>query len=104
MVVIKGKPSHKSAAELLALESKAFNDVIVLDCTENMNGGKTYSYFMNIAKRKKYDFIMKADDDVFIHTPNIAKLIAKLPRKGLYFGRPHEDVLTNWFKLLISGW
>lgn len=97
------KPVSKAQFELLALEANMYKDILILDCEENMNSGKTFSFFktaaeINNKRRKKYDFVMKADDDSFLHLPNLNLLISgpKFPRQRLYFGRYHDDDPSLW--------
>ncbi|XP_042503263.1 uncharacterized protein LOC122080373 [Macadamia integrifolia] len=53
---------------LIALEILRFDDIIILNCTENMNSRKTYTYFSSLPYilSHNYDYVMKADDDVFL--------------------------------------
>jgi hypothetical protein len=46
---------------LIALEILRFDDIIILNCTENMNSGKTYTYFSSLPKilSQQYDYVMK---------------------------------------------
>lgn len=34
-----------------------------------------------------YDYVMKTDDDVFLHLPNLLNRAMTLSRNGVYFGR-----------------
>lgn len=72
----------------IALEILRFNDIIVLNCTENMNEGKTYTYFSSLPNilPTRYDYVMKADDDVFIRLEPLAASLKPLPRADLYYG------------------
>lgn len=80
---------------LVGLEMLRYEDIIILDsCTnENMNSGKTYAYFSSLprihGRRRgpyRYDYVMKADDDVFIRLPALALSLRPLPRVDLYYG------------------
>lgn len=46
---------------LISLEILRFDDIIILNCTENMNFGKTYTFFSSLPKilPEQYDYIMK---------------------------------------------
>lgn len=46
---------------LIALEILRFDDIIILNCTENMNYGKTYTYFSSLPRilSQQYDYVMK---------------------------------------------
>ncbi|KAJ9189175.1 hypothetical protein P3X46_000501 [Hevea brasiliensis] len=72
----------------IALEILRFNDIIILNCTENMNNGKTYTYFSSLPHilPKRYTYVMKADDDVFIRLNQLSLSLNPLPRIDLYYG------------------
>ncbi|KAH9276926.1 hypothetical protein BASA83_000438 [Batrachochytrium salamandrivorans] len=75
---------------MLELEAAVHNDTIMVDCDENMDDGKTYAYFSYVGRTYApgtYEFIMKADDDVWLHLPNLEKWVQTMPRTGTYFGR-----------------
>ncbi|KAL3728737.1 hypothetical protein ACJRO7_033339 [Eucalyptus globulus] len=90
---------------LLALEILRFNDIIILNCTENMNSGKTYTYFSSlpVILPRRFDYIMKADDDVYIRLPRLVSSLQPLPRQDLYYGfvlpcasmNPHEGYMSG---------
>ncbi|KAJ8500877.1 hypothetical protein OPV22_011429 [Ensete ventricosum] len=79
---------------LIALEIMRYNDIIILDCNENMNDGKTYTYFSSIPKLfngadgddQPYDFVLKADDDIYFRLPKLIESLNKMPREDLYYG------------------
>ncbi|XP_078177818.1 uncharacterized protein LOC144572224 [Carex rostrata] len=73
---------------LIALEVLRFDDIIILNCTENMNFGKTYEFFSSLPKilPQQYDYVMKADDDVFIRLEGLSQSLKKLKRNDLYYG------------------
>ena len=68
------KPDEK-IKWILAEEQRLHNDIIIMDCVENMNEGKTYTWFKTAYSQfnpsngrssdgVKYDYVFKADDDV----------------------------------------
>ncbi|RWR90515.1 hydroxyproline O-galactosyltransferase GALT3-like protein [Cinnamomum micranthum f. kanehirae] len=73
---------------LIALEIIRYNDIIILNCSENMNNGKTYTYFSSLPHilSGHYDYVMKADDDTFIRLVELASSLRPLPRSDLYYG------------------
>ncbi|XP_057968435.1 uncharacterized protein LOC131157967 [Malania oleifera] len=78
---------------LVALEIMRFDDVIILDCKENMNKGKTYTYFSSLpeifndhGRYPPYHYVMKADDDTYVRLENLVKSLRSLPREDLYYG------------------
>jgi hypothetical protein len=74
---------------LVALEAMRYGDVVELNCTENMDNGKTYSYFSSVPALfggAAYDFVMKTDDDTFFRLPQLAESLGRAPREDLYYG------------------
>ncbi|CAI9279131.1 unnamed protein product [Lactuca saligna] len=73
---------------LISLEIIKFNDIIILNCSENMNDGKTYTYFSSLPNilSHPYDYVMKADDDVYFRLLPLASSLQPLPRSDLYYG------------------
>ncbi|GES97059.1 hydroxyproline O-galactosyltransferase GALT3-like [Rhizophagus clarus] len=64
---------------------------------ENMNHGKAYYYWKWVAEYTEYadmqyDYIVKTDDDAFIHLQNLALNLRPLPRKHLYYGFENHDL------------
>uniref|UniRef100_A0A0D9VLX0 Hexosyltransferase n=1 Tax=Leersia perrieri TaxID=77586 RepID=A0A0D9VLX0_9ORYZ len=75
---------------LVPLEILLHGDVIILDgCEENLNGGKTYTFFSTVSwlfRDEPYDYVMKADDDIFLRLPNLLDSLGKMPRDDAYYG------------------
>nr|GMC66833.1 hydroxyproline O-galactosyltransferase GALT3 [Ipomoea batatas] len=80
---------------LVALEIMRYNDIIVLDCKENMDNGKTHAYFSTLPEifsgngaspSPPYHYAMKADDDTYLRLENLVESLRPLPRQDLYFG------------------
>lgn len=85
---------------LVALEIMRYDDIIILNCKENMNQGKTYTYFSSLPEmlideenaddRKKpyppYHYVLKADDDVYFRLQSLVDSLIPLPREDLYYG------------------
>ncbi|TVU28874.1 hypothetical protein EJB05_20410, partial [Eragrostis curvula] len=75
---------------LVPLEILAHGDVIVLDgCEENLNGGKTYTFLSAAAEiyaDEPYDYVMKADDDIFFRLPQLVESLGAMPREDMYYG------------------
>ncbi|KAF9597653.1 hypothetical protein IFM89_020413 [Coptis chinensis] len=89
----------------IALEILRFNDIIILNCTENMNSGKTYTYFSSLPRilLHRYDYVMKADDDVFLRLEPLAMSLMPLPRTDLYYGFVIPCTSQNPFVEYMSG-
>lgn len=90
---------------LVALEIMRFNDIIILNCSENMNNGKTYSYFSSLPRilSQRYDYVMKADDDVYLRLEPLASSLQPLPRSDLYYGFVIPCPSMNPFMHYMSG-
>ncbi|KAL9152299.1 hypothetical protein ABFS82_11G113200 [Erythranthe guttata] len=89
----------------ISLEIKRFDDIIILDCLENMNNGKTYTYFSSLPEilPAKYDYVMKADDDLFLRLKPLASSLEALPRQDMYYGFVIPCNSMNPFKHYMSG-
>lgn len=90
---ILGKPKHNESILHLMDENKTYGDIIVLPTVENMNKGKSWHYFKYVVEcGRNYKYIIKADDDVFLHLPNLAKKLESFgDRKSVYYGKIKHD-------------
>jgi len=90
---------------LVALEILRFNDIIILNCVENMNSGKTYTYFSSLPTilSRRYDYVMKADDDTFIRLEPLSASLTRLNRSDLYYGFVVPCPSKNPFVDYMSG-
>ncbi|CAL4901916.1 unnamed protein product [Urochloa decumbens] len=76
-------------AVFVALEIMLHGDIIVLDCAENMDNGKTYTFFSTAARAfadNPYDYVMKADDDTYLRLPALAASLRGASRVDAYYG------------------
>ncbi|KAL5231161.1 hypothetical protein ABZP36_029937 [Zizania latifolia] len=82
-------------AVLVSLEIMRYGDIIVLDCAENMDKGKTYTFFSTVARAfngsdgaapRPYDYVMKADDDTYLRLPALAESLRGAAREDAYYG------------------
>lgn len=89
----------------VALEIIRFDDIIILNCPENMNTGKTYTYFSSLPRilPSKYDYVMKADDDVYLRLEPLALSLDPLPRSDTYYGFVIPCASMNPFVHYMSG-
>lgn len=80
---------------LIALEIMLHNDIIILNCKENMDKGKTYTYFSSLPDILKddsnpinppYHYVIKGDDDTYFRLPKLVETLMPLPREDLYYG------------------
>lgn len=92
---IFGKPKNELEQNLLDMEASLYNDIVVLDIEENLDDGKTW-HFMKYASdlQQDYKFLLKTDDDVFLHLHNLNKRLVTLVQdelkgdvQGVYMGR-----------------
>lgn len=82
-----GRPRNEEEKLTIALESLTHKDIIILDCEENMNHGKSFAYFFTVAAMGvRFDYVMKVDDDAYVRVANLAKSLDPLPRDDLYYG------------------
>ncbi|XP_047950874.1 probable beta-1,3-galactosyltransferase 12 [Salvia hispanica] len=96
------KPEQRA---FIALEIMRFDDIIILNCPENMNAGKTYTYFSSLPRilPARYDYVMKADDDVYLRLEQLATSLNPLPRLDLYYGFVIPCQSMNPFVHYMSG-
>uniref|UniRef100_A0A0D9VLX2 Hexosyltransferase n=1 Tax=Leersia perrieri TaxID=77586 RepID=A0A0D9VLX2_9ORYZ len=77
-------------AALVSLEIAAYGDVIVLNCTENMDNGKTHTYFSSLPSlfpgEPYYDYVGKTDDDTYYRLASLADTLRDKPRRDAYYG------------------
>ncbi|XP_061336691.1 hydroxyproline O-galactosyltransferase GALT3-like [Gastrolobium bilobum] len=79
---------------LVALEIMHHDDIMILDCKENMNNGKTLNYFSTLPELLNdtvgpyppYHYVMKADDDTYLRLNSLVESLKPLPREDLYYG------------------
>ncbi|KAF8389356.1 hypothetical protein HHK36_026050 [Tetracentron sinense] len=96
---------------LVALEIMRYNDIIILDCKENMNKGKTYTYFSSLPEilnstdgpYPPYHYVMKADDDTFFRLDKLVESLRPLPREDLYYGYVIPCPSMDPFNRYMSG-
>ncbi|KAG9455854.1 hypothetical protein H6P81_000362 [Aristolochia fimbriata] len=94
---------------LVALEIMYYDDIIILNCTENMNQGKTYTFFSSLpqmfasSESRPYDYVMKADDDIYIRLEQLVEALVPLPREDLYYGFTIPCREMNPFNHYMSG-
>ena len=88
--------SDPGVLRILLWERDRFQDLQILNVTENMNEGKSYEYFADLARnfpaddptRRPWDYAMKADDDSLINIPELLeRLRPMVPREELYMVR-----------------
>ena len=96
LVFLFGKGRSKLRDGLVEQESKLFGDVVQADFVDSyfnltrkiLTGIRWISMFCPGAK-----FVLKADEDVFVHIPNLIKMLKDRPAKleGMIYGHTHEN-------------
>ncbi|KAF4359766.1 hypothetical protein F8388_008328 [Cannabis sativa] len=97
---------------LVALEIMRHDDIIILDCKENMNKGKTYTYFSSLPEMLNdttnkdyppYHYVMKADDDTYFRLENLVDSLRGASKEDLYYGYVIPCPSMDPFKHYMSG-
>ncbi|KAJ1289782.1 hypothetical protein BS78_02G190700 [Paspalum vaginatum] len=76
-------------AALVAVEAARHGDILVLNCTENMNDGKTHEYLSAVPRlfaAAPYDYVMKTDDDTYLRVAALVEELRTKPRDDVYLG------------------
>ncbi|CAD6219124.1 unnamed protein product [Miscanthus lutarioriparius] len=76
-------------AALVAVEARRHGDIVVLDCAENMNDGKTHAYLSSVPRlfaSAPYDYVMKTDDDTYLRVAALVEELRGKPRHDVYLG------------------
>ena len=77
-------------------EMHAHDDIVLVDCVENMDEGKSFEYFTTIRKLfPHYQYYAKADTDSYILYHNLALGLRNAPRLRLYGGRQNPGYLSG---------
>nr|GEV04505.1 hydroxyproline O-galactosyltransferase GALT3-like [Tanacetum cinerariifolium] len=78
---------------IIALEILRYDDIIIMNCKENMDKGKTYTYFSSLPDLLKddthyppYHYVIKGDDDTYFRLPKLVETLMPLSRQDLYYG------------------
>lgn len=95
---------------MIAMEIMKYNDIVILNCSENMDSGKTYIYFSSLPDilsenptSKPYDYVMKADDDVYFRVGPLVEALRPLPREDMYYGLTAPCRVVNPYNRYMSG-
>lgn len=106
-IFVVGKPRNQRDYEIIMRESKLYRDIFILTCTENMNMGKTYTYFKEASEKFPcFKFYAKVDDDTAFLPNKISATIMSLPNNGaMYYARISKlrDSFITWIGKFITG-
>ncbi|XP_073010922.1 beta-1,3-galactosyltransferase pvg3-like [Typha latifolia] len=81
--------TREDHAVFVALEIMHYNDIIILNCTENLADGKTYTFFSTLPRLfrdEPYDYVMKADDDIYFRLDKLVESLKGKAREDVYYG------------------
>ncbi|GJN29416.1 hypothetical protein PR202_gb17642 [Eleusine coracana subsp. coracana] len=95
--VLCARPMAPELRAFVALEARAHGDVMLLDCAESADRGKTYAYFASLpgmmlssgagaGAAGTYDYVMKVDDDTFLLLDALVEALRAAPREDAYCG------------------
>ncbi|XP_072953183.1 uncharacterized protein [Typha angustifolia] len=76
----------------VSLEIIHHDDIIILNCTENLWDGKSYDFYTSLPAmlagggHPPYDYVMKSDDDSYIRLDTLAEALRGKPKEDMYFG------------------
>lgn len=87
LTFVLGKLQGEEETLAVRLEALHHGDIMIVDCEENINHGKSFKFFSAVAAiGVHYDYVMKVDDDSYVRVENLAKSLDPLPREDLYYG------------------
>ena len=90
---ILGQPANKYQERLIRFENETYGDILVLPTKENMDNGKTYSFFKYVHESGfQHPYVMKLDDDNYVNITNLEnKIDAMNGEPHVYFGRLYQS-------------
>jgi len=97
--VVGLSPNFKDDEQFIE-ESKEHKDIVILPCAENMNQGKTYTWFAYV-QTQLFDLqpklAFKLDADTFLHYDNFAADLNKYiqNQSTIYYGRISQNFMTG---------
>ena len=102
-VFVVGVPHTGSEYNILNMESKLYGDIFILTCEENMNEGKTYTYFKEAMQLFPcFNFYAKVDDDTAFAPDKLSAKLRSMPNDmALIIGRT-QSIDDLW--LLSLKW
>jgi len=88
-VFVIGSPRTDWEYNIIDMESKLHGDIFTLTCVENMNEGKTYTYFKEALQQFPcFDFYAKVDDDTAFAPAKLSTKLLSIPNDvALIIGR-----------------
>ena len=91
-VFVLGAPRTEREYSILKREAAMYGDIFTLSCKENMNEGKTYTYFKEALEQFPcFDFYAKVDDDTAFVPDKISSVVQSVSRSTpVIIGRYEE--------------
>jgi Galactosyltransferase len=90
--------------DFLVLEQNRFGDMMFLDCEENMNLGKSYTFFTTATEQFPcFQGYIKADDDTAPSLERLYRLVKNATKKPTLIGRMNKVPYPS-FWWLFSAW
>ncbi len=107
-VFVVGAAHSEREHHILRTEAAMYGDIFTLSCKENMNEGKTYTYFKEaLAQLPCFDFYAKVDDDTAFIPDKISSFVQSVSRStpaiiGRYEDFDQVDNLLFYIKLYLA--
>jgi len=91
-VFVLGAPRSEREYNILKREVDMYGDIFTLSCKENMNDGKTYTYFKEALEQFPcFDFYAKVDDDTAFVPDKLTSVVQTVSRSTpVIIGRYEE--------------
>jgi hypothetical protein len=91
-VFVLGAPRTEIEYRILKREAAIYGDIFTLSCKENMNEGKTYTYFKEaLAQFPCFDFYAKVDDDTAFVPDKLSSVVQSVSKNTpVIIGRYQE--------------
>ncbi len=88
-VFVVGAPRTEREYTILQQEAAVYGDIFTLSCQENMNEGKSYTYFKEALQQLPcFDFYAKVDDDTAFAPAKLSAKLRSMPNDmALIIGR-----------------
>jgi hypothetical protein len=91
-VFVVGAPPTETEHIILRREAAMYGDIFTLSCKENMNEGKTYTYFKEALEQLPcFDFYAKVDDDTAFIPDKISSVVQSVSRSTPAIIGRYED-------------
>jgi hypothetical protein len=105
VVFVVGMPKKDSDYDIIARESRTYHDIFVLSCEENMNSGKSYTFFKEALEQLPcFDFYAKVDDDTAFNPGKLSNKITGIQNNALlYIGRNTKNLDRNFLMYIVKS-